>query len=133
MNKRSAGKVATVGSLLAEVLPALASALQTELMRSEWSYLADQVPTLRIADLHGCRDEGCASFYVGSRPRPAGHRIEGDRENIVLDETAMVIGADMVVLDVVDRIIRFVEILDCPSVRAVLWNTEPLPSKSTEP
>ena len=61
-----------------------------------------------------CNDDFCSSFYTGARPTGS-WSDEGDHENVVPDASV-----GMVVLDVVDGVIRYVEVLDRPDVHAVV-------------
>lgn len=92
----------------AGILTELAEALRFE----DGAELADQVSELWITAVCGCGDDFCASFYTG--PRPEGSR--GPQHRNVTPETA----TGMVILDVVDGRIRYVEVLDRDDLRSVI-------------
>lgn len=88
---------------MADVLPELASELRQTLEGSGRPDLASQVNELRLVELCRCDDDFCSSFYTG--PRPDGSW--GDQhENVFPD-----VDTGMVILDVVDGVIRYVEVL----------------------
>ena len=97
--------------LVSEVLPDLADELQ-RLLSPESEDLAAQVPHLRIVDRCRCGDDFCATFYT--EPAPHGWYGPG-HENVTLD-----IDRSVLILDVVDRRIMCVEVLDRPEVRRIL-------------
>jgi hypothetical protein len=102
--------------LLVEQLPEVASKLEQALRRRGEHRLAGAVVSVRIYDLCGCPSSSCGSFYTGLRPDGGfgpGHR------NVVL---APAVGA--MVLDVVDDVIRYVELIDRPAVHAALRTAE---------
>jgi hypothetical protein len=96
------------------VLPDLAAELGAALVDLGRSDLAEQIATLRIWDRCRCGDSFCTSFYVGPKPKD-GWRREGIHENVVPD-----VDPGMIVLDVVDGIVRYIEVLDRPEIRAAL-------------
>lgn len=103
--------------LLQAVLPDLGAELAAGLRADGLQELAEQVPELEIWDQCGCGDSFCTSFYVG--PRPVGAwSDEGEHHN-----QAPEVQRGMVVLDVVDGRIRYVEVLDRPEIRPALENT----------
>ena len=66
--------------------------------------MANSVDELRAFESCGCDDKFCTSFYTGPRP----DRSWGpDHESLVY-----VLDGGMLVLDVVEGAIRFVEVLD---------------------
>ena len=71
------------------------------------TYLADQVDTLRVLRECGCGDDFCQSFYT--QPPPVGANGLGHR-NVCLSPSR----SGMLVLDVVDDVIMFVEVIDRP-------------------
>jgi len=94
------------------VLPNFAAELAEALRFDDGAELADQVLGLSITAVCGCGDDFCASFYTG--PRPDGRWGQG-HENVT-PETA----TGMVILDVVDGRIRFVEVLHGDDVKSVI-------------
>lgn len=103
--------------LLKQVLPEFAAELRTLLEKDDEIQLAEQVSNLRIVDRCRCEENSCATFYTFPKPKDAwgaGH------ENIVLDATE-----GLLVLDVVDRKIVCVEVLDRNDVREKLLNRMP--------
>jgi hypothetical protein len=94
---------------MSSVFPALDRELQLGLREVGRDDLAAQVDALQIHDVCGCEDGFCTSFYTG--PRPQGGWAPG-HENVLPD-----VPSGMVVLDVVDGEIRFVEVLDRGDLR----------------
>jgi hypothetical protein len=97
--------------LLTETLPELAQELQ-QLLEAKKPELAVQVPTLRIVEGCGCGDGFCASFYTQPKPKGA---YGPDHYTLLLEPTQ-----GMLMLDVVDGVISFVEVLQRPDVRRKL-------------
>ena len=106
---------------LVNVLPDFAAELAEALRCEDGSELADQVGGLSITAMCGCGDDFCASFYTG--PRPDGPWAAQHRN--VTPETA----TGMVILDVVDGRIRFVEVLHREDMKSVI---SALTEKATE-
>jgi len=102
--------------LLSEAIPDLAQELQ-RLLSPDHADLATQVPTLRIVDRCRCGDDFCAMFYTA--PPPDGAYGPG-HENVALD-----VDRGMMILDVVDRRIMSVEVLDRPEVRSLIERIVP--------
>ena len=98
--------------LLVDLVPHLAAELEAALAKDGDEALAGQVGSLRIEQLCGCGDDFCASFYTG--PKPDGSWGPG-HENVLPS-----IDDGMVVLDVVDGIIRYVEVLHRDDVRQII-------------
>jgi hypothetical protein len=98
--------------LLAETLPEFAQELQ-RLLQTQKPELAVQVPILKIVEGCGCGDGFCASFYT--QPKPNGAYGHG-HDTLLLDTEA----PGMLILDVVDGVISFVEVLYRPDVRQKL-------------
>jgi hypothetical protein len=97
--------------LLTEALPKLTEELQ-KLLEAKKPELAVQVPALKIVQSCGCGDDFCASFYT--QPKPKGAYGPG-HYNLLL------VPADgMLILDVVDSVISFVEVLYRPEIRQKL-------------
>ncbi|WP_394825706.1 hypothetical protein [Pendulispora albinea] len=95
--------------LLRDVLPFFATELE-ELLRADGHHaLARACPDLEVAEPCGCGDDFCGGFYTG--PRPNGPWGSG-HVNVVLRPKV-----GMVILDVVDGQIRFVEVLYRKDVR----------------
>ena len=95
-----------------QVMPEFAEELRTLLEQDNEVGLAEQVSNLRIVDRCRCEENSCATFYTVPKPKGAwgaGH------ENIVLD-----VAEGMLVLDVVDKKIVCVEVLDRDDVRQKL-------------
>ena len=102
--------------LLTDALPDLADEIR-RLLNREHEDLAAQVPGLRIVDRCRCGEDFCAMFYT--EPPPDGPYGPG-HENVVLDADR-----GMLILDVVDRRIMSVEVLDREEVRRVLERVVP--------
>lgn len=106
------------GPLLREVLPELASELKEGLARQGEPDLAAQIDGLRIKSLCGCDDDFCGSFYTGEPPN--------GRWSDLGDHYSLPVETDwLIVLDVVDGRIRFVEVIDRPEVRVKLLDALP--------
>ncbi|WP_212823821.1 hypothetical protein [Polymorphospora rubra] len=93
--------------LVVDRWPRLAAELATALREEGESDLVNQVDSLRVLRECGCGDDFCQSFYT--QPPPAGAYGPGHR-NIGLSPHR----AGMLVLDVVDNVIMFVEVIDRP-------------------
>jgi hypothetical protein len=87
--------------------PRLAAELTTALREADESNLIYQVDNLRVLGECGCGDDFCQSFYT--QPPPAGAYGPGHR-NVGLSPSE----SGMLVLDVVDDVIMFVEVIDRP-------------------
>lgn len=87
--------------------PRLAAELTSALREADETDLADQVDTLRVLRECGCGDDFCQSFYT--RPPPVGAYGPGHR-NVCLSPSH----SGMLVLDVVNDVIMFVEVIDRP-------------------
>lgn len=103
--------------LVADLLPDFASELEKALSEDSEPGLAAQVGSLRIVELCGCNDDFCASFYTG--PKPDGGWGQGHTNVLPSLESGMV------VLDVVDGVIRYVEVIDRDDVRSVILPEDP--------
>ncbi|MGI8336374.1 hypothetical protein ACRYCC_41070 [Actinomadura scrupuli] len=88
---------------LGELFPTLVGELVGLLRAEGEDELASWVPFLRFREWCSCDEDSCQSFYTA--PRPEGAYGPGHRCVSLLQEKAMI------VLDVVDDDIRFVEIL----------------------
>jgi len=97
--------------LLTETLPELAKELQ-QLLEAKKPELALQLPTLKIVEGCMCGDDFCASFYT--QPKPKGAYGPG-HETLLLEPAE-----GMLILDVVDGVISFVEVLHRPEIRQKL-------------
>lgn len=97
---------------LIDLLPAFAAELDRALRADDAADLADQVRGLSITAVCRCGDDFCSSFYTG--PRPDGPW--GQTHRNVSPEVA----AGMIVLDVVDDQIRYVEVLDRADVKSIM-------------
>ena len=87
--------------------PHLAVELATALRQAGEAGLVDQAARLRVLQPCGCGDDFCQSFYT--QPPPVGAYGPGHR-NIGLSP----LRAGMLILDVVDDVIMFVEVIDRP-------------------
>jgi hypothetical protein len=92
--------------LVSDRWPGLAAELASALRAIGEDGLAAQVAHLKV-DRCGCGDDFCQSFYT--QPPPAGAYGPGHR-NIVLSPDR----SGLLVLDVVDDVIMFVEVVDQP-------------------
>lgn len=104
--------------LLVQRLPNLAVELKQGLHVQGEVFLADSVEFLRIYSLCGCSDTTCGSFYTGPRPDDAfgpNHRC------IPLDPSK-----GMTILDIVDDVIRYVELINRPDIYAALHSNDPM-------
>lgn len=97
---------------LLDLLPDFASELDRALRADDADDLADQVRGLSITAVCRCGDDFCSSFYTG--PRPDGPW--GQTHRNVVPEVAF----GMIVLDVVDDQIRYVEVLDRADVKSII-------------
>jgi hypothetical protein len=79
----------------------------TALREADNTALADQIDTLRVLRECGCGDDFCQSFYT--QPPPLGSYGPGHR-NVELSPS----WPGLLVLDVVDEVIMFVEVIDRP-------------------
>ena len=98
--------------LLIDQFPEVARELEAALRREGEHWLADSVTFTRIYGPCECSDTTCGSFYTGPKPDGAfgpGHRC------IPLDPSV-----GMMIIDVVDDVIRYVELIDRPDVHAAL-------------
>lgn len=100
--------------LLTSVAPEFARELTAALTQDGLAELAGQVSHLEIWDVCGCEDEFCGSFYVGAKPDGTWAQL-GEYSTVAPD-----VAAGMVFLDVVDDVIRYVEVLDRPELAEVL-------------
>ena len=105
---------------LVDLSPAFAAEMVTALKLSEAdSDLAAQVPTLEVWERCSCADEFCASFSTGPGPRGT-WSDDGEHQNVEL-----AVDTGMAILDVVDRVIRYVEVLDRPDLKHLLEPVAP--------
>jgi len=107
--------------LLHELLPALAHELEQCLLVEGENLLAGSIQTLQIFSACECSDITCGSFYTG--PRPDGAFGPGHR-SILLDPSN-----GMMILDVVDDVIRYVELIDRAAIHAALHSGSNLATK----
>jgi hypothetical protein len=94
---------------VAEVLPGFAQELEGLLFASGHQELAASCASLEFVAPCGCGDDFCAGFYTVPKPNGpwgAGHR------SLLLSPVS-----GMVVVDIVDGRITFVEVLDRQDVR----------------
>lgn len=98
--------------LLKDLLPGLCAELERDLRAEGEHRIANTVDCLRVYELCPCSDHFCGSFSTAERPDGKygpGHR------NILLNPSA-----GMTILDVVDGIIKFVELIDRPDIKTAL-------------
>ena len=79
--------------------------------------LADQIETLEVIDKCRCGDYFCSSFYTAAKPDGA---WGPNHENVVLRPSE-----GMLILDVVDDRISYVEVLDRPDFKTLLDKVVP--------
>ncbi|WP_433832575.1 hypothetical protein ACQP2E_16485 [Actinoplanes sp. CA-015351] len=91
--------------LVADSWPRLAAELTVALRTAGEHRLADQIAGLRVFQECGCGDDFCQSF--DTQPPPDGAYGPGHR-NVTVNSDQPV----MIVLDVVDEVIVFVEVID---------------------
>jgi hypothetical protein len=101
--------VALVGPTLAAAAPAFAEALAARLRERGRDELAEQVASLPIAARCDCGDDFCASFASASEPATA------ERESVAVEGLET-----LVVLDVVDGRITYVELLGSDELREAI-------------
>jgi hypothetical protein len=85
--------------------PTLAAELSAALFELDEDSLAEQIPGLRALQICDCGEAFCQSFYT--QPPPDGAYGPGHR-NVALSPDR----PGMLVLDVVDDLIAFVEVID---------------------
>jgi hypothetical protein len=100
--------------LLTEVDPAFAQELEQQLRRKGQQRLAASVSELRVVELCRCGDPKCSSFYVIPR-FIVSWRWAAQGETLELDAARGTIS-----VDVVDREIVLVEVLDRPELSRAL-------------
>jgi hypothetical protein len=76
--------------------------------------LSAKVESLEVWGRCSCGGDSCSSFYTGPRPKAAWSG-EGDHRNIALP-----VHQGIMILDVVEGEIRYVEVLDRPDVEALI-------------
>jgi hypothetical protein len=100
------------GPFLTDAIPELAQELKALLAGPEFSDVVDQLASLRIVDRCRCGESSCATFYTAARPVGAwgvGH------ENVSLNSKT-----GFLILDLVDRRIVCVEVLDREEIKQML-------------
>jgi hypothetical protein len=97
---------------LVSALPALSDELVKLLREANESALADQIVDLEIVDKCRCGDDFCSSIYTA--PKPSGTWGPFHR-NISLHPSE-----GMLILDVVDERISYIEVLDRDDIRSAL-------------
>ena len=95
--------------LMKEVLPDLSNELKTLLEKESNFHLAESIDLLRIYEKCECDETSCASFYTVPKPNGA-YGIE--HESLMLDANE-----GLLILDLVENEIKFVEILNRPEIR----------------
>ncbi len=105
-----------------KLFPAFSDELIAALRDMDEAELAIQVPDLEFIRRCGCGDAFCASFYTADVPQgpwPGPHR------NLVLAPRT-----GMLILDVVDDRIAFVEVLERPDFKAAVDRVAPVSGDS---
>ena len=102
----------SIKPFLKDVLPNLNDELKILLNKDEKFDLAEKVDSLRIFEKCNCKENSCASFYTA--PKPNGSFGKG-HENLILNAEY-----GMLVLDVVNNEIKFVEILNRPEYKKLI-------------
>jgi hypothetical protein len=98
--------------MLVEGMPVFAAELAAGLHGEGEPELAEQLASLRYVGRCRCTEDHCSGFYVEPLPiRPRGRGLY----NVLLRSVP-----GLVILDVVDGDIRFIEVLDRPDVRGEL-------------
>jgi hypothetical protein len=106
--------------LVSDLFPEFTAEMVAALTLDAEGDLVAQIPGLAFWGRCSCADDFCASFYTG--PRPSGRwSDDGDHDNVVL-----AVDMGMVVFDLVDRAIRYVEVLDRPDVKRLVAPLAPL-------
>jgi hypothetical protein len=100
--------------LLRHIAPKFAGELAKALTDDGYELLADQVALLELREPCGCQGKSCCSFYTGPKPSEPWAKV-GNHYNLVPN-----VRKGLVVLDVVDGVIRYLEILDRPDIRKLL-------------
>ncbi len=90
---------------LVDLYPRVSDELADALHQGDESALVYQLATLEVVQMCPCRDSLCQSFYTG--PQPDGQWGPIHR-NVVLDPP----WPGMLILDVIDECIRYIEVLD---------------------
>lgn len=103
--------------LLQEVIPELADEIRYLLEKDDKQEIAEQVSTLRIFERCRCNGNSCATFYTLPKPEAA---WGAEHKNIVLDAKK-----GWLILDVVDKKIACVEVLDRHEIREKLLRQLP--------
>jgi hypothetical protein len=98
--------------LLKTILPELCIELKELLKRRNIPGLTETVDSLMVFEKCVCGENACASIYTA--PKPVESFGDG-HENIMLDAEC-----GMLILDVVNSEIRFIEILDRPEYKKVI-------------
>ena len=110
----------TLGPLVSELFPEFTDEMVSALRLDGEEDLVAQLPGLAFWGRCRCDDDFCASFYTG--PRPIGRWAdEGNHKNVVL-----AVDKGMVVLDLVDRAIRYVEVLHRPDLKRLVAPLAPM-------
>ena len=101
-----------------DLFPAFSDELAMALREADEAALAARVPYLELVRRCGCGDSFCASFHTAKRPQGA---AEGAHRNLVLQPKT-----GMLIVDVVDERIVFVEVLDRPEFKTALDRVAPV-------
>jgi hypothetical protein len=96
-----------------EILPEAAAEIEALLKNRKLYDLADQIPTLKIVDRCRCDQPTCSGFFTAPRPdkKPDPNWGPGHKKINLTSNFG---------LDVVDRKITFIEILDRDDIRSIL-------------
>jgi len=106
-----------MSGLLKNILPEFARELRDLLAKAERADLADRVEGLAIIGRCHCDDDFCSSFYTAPKPDGAyglGH------SNLTLSPKE-----GMIILDLVDDEIQYVEVIDRSDVQKLLFDRVP--------
>lgn len=95
-----------------ELFPAFAAELEALTDSAGRQDLTEQIRRLPVLDRCRCGERNCAHFYTA--PKPAGAYGPG-HSNLMLPAAR-----GLIVLDIVDRAIVAVEVLDRPDVKRIL-------------
>jgi hypothetical protein len=106
-----------MGCFVKDILPAFAKELRDLLVKAERVDLAGKVEALEIVERCRCDDEFCSSFYTA--PKPNGQYGPGHSNLMLSPEEGMII------LDLVDAEICYVEVIDRRDLRDTLFAKVP--------
>jgi len=98
-------------------MPEFSRELRELIVKAQRPELAQKIEALLFVDRCRCDDEFCSSFYTAPKPNGA---YGAGHSNLVLSPKE-----GMIVLDLVDDEIRYVEVIDRQDVREVLFTSAP--------